>query len=50
MQKPGFAPDGVQLIRLRYTGWSKKEDIALQMVTLAIVERFSIFSLLDKAD
>ena len=25
------------------TGWSKKEDITLQMVTLSIVGRFSIF-------
>jgi len=24
-----------------YTGWSKKEDIALQMVPLSAVERFS---------
>ena len=30
-------------LKRAYTGWSKKEDIALQMVTLSIVERFSKF-------
>jgi len=39
---PALKTAAMQLIRYRrYTRWSKKEVIALQMVSLSIVERFS---------